>query len=271
MKGMRFMKIYEILDYEEKRFIGVLLYYEQKKEFIIELSEHLDEWTAPLLFANLVKQHIFTVPRDLSFLWVKERIIPSGRQNITSILKNHKLESYDEMKFLELSRGRCSQDSLYIKKADKLPEYVRTRNEKNIVDCILCDKRVLLCFFVDGTVRKIDLNTISDMDDVDKILKNDSLYQSCEIGIGGYFITFNDSIDIAADVLYETGVRIPLSRNDFICFAQNNVLDTSQCCEILSCSRQNISYLVKQEKLHAIKENVKGNLYLKADVSRNKW
>lgn len=271
MKGMKFMKIYEILDCEEKRSIGVLLYYEQKKECIIELQENLDEWTAPLLFSSLVKKNIYTVPRDLSFLWVKERVIPSGRQNISAILKNHKLESYDEMKFLELSKGKCSQDSLYIKKIDTLPEYVISREKRNIVDCVACDEYVLLCFFMDDVVKKIDLNRLSNLDDVDKILKNNKLFQSCEVGAGGYFITFNDSIDIAAGVLYEMGVTIPLSRNDFMCFARNNLLDTSECCNILGCSRQNVSYMVKQEQLSAIKENVKGNLYLKGDVLRNMW
>lgn len=271
MKGMRSMKIYEILDYEEAQSIGVLLYYEQKKECIIELQENLDEWTAPLLFSNLVKKNRYTVPRDLSFLWVKERVIPSDRQNISAILKNHKLEAYDEMKFLELSKGKCAQDSLYIKKIDVLPEYVIKRERQNIADCIACEDHVLLCFFMDDAVKKIDLNTISNVDDVDKILKNKKLYQSCEVGIGGYFITFNDSIDLAACMLYERGVTIPLSRNDFICFAQNNLLDTSQCCKMLECSRQNISYMVKQKQFSAVRENVKGNLYLKGDVLRNMW
>ena len=64
--------------------------YEKEKSFIIELTDSLDEWNAPLLFTNLVKKRIYTVPRDLSLLWVKERIIPSGRQNIRDILNNHK-------------------------------------------------------------------------------------------------------------------------------------------------------------------------------------
>jgi len=52
---------------------------------------------------DLLDTQIVLRPRDLSFLWVKERIIPSGRQNISAILKNHKMDAYDEMKFLELS------------------------------------------------------------------------------------------------------------------------------------------------------------------------
>lgn len=54
MKGIRSMKIYEILDEENRSSVGVLLYYEKKREFIVELQESLDEWTAPLLFSGLV-------------------------------------------------------------------------------------------------------------------------------------------------------------------------------------------------------------------------
>lgn len=39
------MKIYEILDAANKLSIGVLLYYEKKKEFVIELQSKVDEWT----------------------------------------------------------------------------------------------------------------------------------------------------------------------------------------------------------------------------------
>ena len=124
------MKIFEIIDEENKLLAGILLYYEKEGTCIIELPEYLDEWTAPLLFASYVKKKIYTIPRDISFLWVKERVIPSGRQNIKSILAQHHMESYDEMKFLEISAGRCSQDSLYIRKIDDLPEFVKKKTRE---------------------------------------------------------------------------------------------------------------------------------------------
>lgn len=270
MKGMRSMKIFEILDYENNRSVGVLLYYEKKKDFIVELQEDLDEWTAPLLFAELVKRHIYTAPRDMSYLWVKERVIPSGRQNISQILKNQKMEAYDEMKFLELANGKCAQDSLYIRKIDEVPKYVTDR-KKTIVDCVACGQHSILCFFVDESVRKIELQNFTDVEGVKKVLHNDMLYQSCMVGTGGYFITFNDSIDIPSSTLYERGEKLPLTRNDFICFARNNLLDTSESCDLLECSRQNIAYLVRKEQLEPMKEDIKGNLYLKGEVLRQTW
>ena len=41
---------------------------------------------------------------------------------------------------------------------------------------------------------------------------------------------------------------------------------TTEACDSLQCSRQNLAYMVKKEQIDPIKEDVKGNLYLKGDV-----
>ncbi len=271
MKGTKYMKIFEINDEAEKLFIGILLYYEKDKTCIIELSDELDEWTAPLLLTSFVKKGIYTIPRDISFLWVQERVIPSGRQNIGSILTHHKLKSYDEMKLLELADGRCSQDALYIKKIESIPDYVRQRQLKNLIDIVALEGYHLLCFFTDMTIKKVDLKSFTGNSKIEKILTNERLFNSCKLGTGGYYATFNDSIDIPAWKLYKEGLTIPLQYKDFISFVQKNLYDTSDSCAELECSRQNITYLNKQNLLTPIKENVKGNLYLKGDVIKSRW
>lgn len=264
------MKIFQIIDEENALLVGVLLYYEKARTCIIELPEYLDEWTAPLLFTSYVKKKIYTIPRDISFLWVKERVIPSGRQNIKAILEHHHMQVYDEMKFLEISEGRCSQDSLYIRKAEHLPDFVVKRQQKNIVECVMCENHTLLCFFADEILKKIELKKI-DIEDLNKVINNERLYQSGKVGTSGYFITFNDSIDVQASVLYKAGETIPLKLSDFKMFVQKNVLDTTESCNLLECSRQNISYIVNQQRLVPVKEEVRGNLYLKGDVLRTMW
>ena len=270
------MKIYEIYDRENEISIGTLLYYEKSRTFIIELQDYLDEWTAPLLdewtapllLTSFVKKGIFTIPRDISLLWVQERIIPSGRQNIGMILSNHKLKEYDEMTFLEKSGGRCSQDSLYIRKLTQMPDYAAIRRRKNLKDCVLCADYTLLCFFLDGSVKKVDLSTFAndDQPNIEKILRNDRLYNSGRITAGGYAVTFNDSMDLSASSLYKNGTDIPLTLEDFYSFVKKNVLDTTETCDALQCSRQNLAYMVKKGHLAPIKEDVQGNLYLKGDV-----
>ena len=79
MKGTKYMKIFKIIDEENDLLSGVLLYYEKSRTAIIELPEYLDEWNAPLLFTGYIKKKIYTIQRDMSFCWIKERVIPSGR------------------------------------------------------------------------------------------------------------------------------------------------------------------------------------------------
>lgn len=275
------MKIFEIIDGDKDNSVGTLLYYEKERTCIVELQEYLDEWSAPFLFANYVKNKIYTIPRDVSALWVRGRVIPSGRQNISDILKVHHLKEYDEMKFLELSEGRCSQDEMYIRQLDKLPEFVVERQQKNLSECVILGADNILCFFRDGNTRKIDLKKILKKDSVvqpldrlaglDKVLDHDSLYKSGKIGTGGYFVTFNDSIDIPADILYGSGEEITLGLGDFKTFVRHNIIDTTESCDMLECSRQNISYMVNQGQMSAVKEAVRGNLYLKGEILSNRW
>ncbi len=265
------MKIYEIIDEGDPSPLGVLLYYKKSKTFIVELREALDEWTAPLHFTRQVREGIYTMPRTLSRMWARARIIPPDRQNIGDILKNSGMKEYDEMRLLELSSGRCSQDFMHIRKTSHLPDYVKARNQKNLVDCTLTDKGYIICFFNNGIVKKVRPEDIADYPDMDKVISNKKLYRSGSVGVGGYYITFNDSIDIPAYILYNAGEEIPVGLDDFLAFAGNNLLDTSESCRVCNCSRQNLSNMLKNEFLAPVKENVKGNLYLKGEVLKNTW
>ena len=106
---------------------------------------------------------------------------------------------------------------------------------------------------------------------IDKVMENQLLFSSCMLGSDDYYITFNDSIDVPSWLLYEKGQLVPLTYEDFLSFTKNNIVDTSDSCMILECSRQNLAYMVKQEQLKPLKEDVKGNLYLKKDVLKLRW
>ena len=266
------MKHYRIYDQDNQIEIGTLLYYEGDKAFIIELREELDAWTAPLMFAGMVERGSYTVPRELGILWVRERIIPPDRQNIAAILANHHLKEYDEMKLLELSAGRCAQDGMMIERQEELPEYVLQRQKKNIVDVLPRDDNELLCFFEDDTVRKVVLGSLQSTlrEGLQHVLQNRQLYESCRVGSGGYYVTFNESIDIPAAVLYRNGKKLPLSLKDFYAFVRRNLSDTTESCTLLGCTRQNLAYMVKQGWITPVREEVKGNLYLKGDLVRSR-
>lgn len=265
------MKIFQIIDRETGEVQGTLLYAEKDKVFIVELAETLDEWSAPLLFSGFVKRGIYTIPRDISLAWVRERIIPSGRQNIAAILTKQKMKEYDEIRFLEISEGRCSQDNLYLKRIDEIPEYVKERQQHNLMGAFPAFGDSLMCFFANDEVKKVNLEKLPDLEGINKVLKNRELFDSAKVGFAGYFVTFDNAIDIPATALYEAGESLPLTKADFVSFVRNNVLDTSEACALLECSRQNLAYLGSQKRLSPIKEGASGNLYLKEDLLRTRW
>lgn len=265
------MKIYDIFDSELDTAIGVLLYYEKDDAFIIELQDNLTEWNAPLLFANYVKQHIFTVQREESRLWVRERIIPSGRQNIQDILDTHHLKKYEEIKFLEISHGKCSQDSMYLKKADIMPEYVLSRQHRNLLDVTPLAGYRLLCLFRDNKMKIVSLSDLKKSEDVSKILANGALFESCKVSPGGYAASFNNFIDLPASTLYEIGFEIPFTVDDIKTVVEKNVLSTTESCSLLECSRQNIAYMVDLQQLVPLKKDDMGSLYLKGELLQTRW
>ncbi|MCI5622941.1 hypothetical protein [Anaerostipes sp.] len=267
------MKSYAIYDegLDRESAIGYLFYYEKAKSFIIELCKDLDEWDAPLLFQGLVRKGIYTVSRDISLMWVKERVIPSGRQNIGSILKNYKMKEYSEMALLSLSKGRCSQDSCYIAEVseEKIPETIKDRMRKNVCECFQTEDKQLVCMFKDDTVRKVDLTRLIERyKDILYVLKNKELLDSVQVGVGGYSIVFNESIEIQSYDLREIGLLLPLTANDFYNFVSRNIVDATQACEMLQCSRQNLSYLVKEDKIKPVICGTKENMYLRGELER---
>lgn len=267
------MKSYAIYDADLNRTIpiGYLFYYEKAEEFVIELCEDLEEWDAPLLFQGLVRQGIYTVSKEESLLWVKERVIPSGRQNIGMILKNHRLKEYSEMALLALSKGRCSQDACYLEEVpeENMPENITKRRRKNVRECFVTEDKQLLCMFKDNTVRKVDLTKLVDSyNSVVHVLKNEDILRSAKVGVGGYSVTFHGTIEVPAFELRKVGILLPLTTDDFCGFVRNTVIDTTEACDKMQCSRQNLSYMVKEGKVTPVIRGTKENLFLKGEIER---
>ena len=119
--------------------------------------------------------------------------------------------------------------------------------KKNIWECFPTEDNQLICLFKDGVVKKVDLMLLLEpYKDLSYVLKNRMLLDSMEIGAGGYSIIFNNSIEIQTADLRRTGLSLPLTSKDFYNFVRRNVMDTTKTCDMLQCSRQNLSYLVKE-------------------------
>ena len=85
------MKTFAIRNEEDKKKkdLGYLIYYEKEKRFYIELPDDADPWETPLLLSSCLKRGEKTINAYWSKNWVQQRIVPSDRQNLGSILKDN--------------------------------------------------------------------------------------------------------------------------------------------------------------------------------------
>ncbi|HDV8367946.1 DNA-binding protein [Bacillus toyonensis] len=60
------------------------------------------------------------------------------------------------------------------------------------------------------------------------------------------------------------------SKEELIKFVNDEIVNTSEALEILECSRQNLSKLVKSGTLVPIKEMVRDKLFFKEDILNRK-
>ena len=269
------MKIFAIRDEaEHKRDLAWLLYYEGAKKFYIELPEDADPWQTPLLLSSFAKRGERSVNSYWSELWVRQRIIPSDRQNIGQILKEHHLKEYDEYGLLMLSMGRCAQDDYYLAPIteESLPPEILKRFEQRIEDLVPLEKNRLLVFFRDGSVKKCDLTAMFEKESDYAILtKQPAYFRNVQLQPGGHGIQWSDRLTVSDHELYAMGVAVPLTLEDFRSFVAERIVNAQEAAELLGCSRQYINELVKSCKLQPVKVSEKSTLFWKSDLLKRLW
>lgn len=271
------MKIYAVRDEAEKeprKDLAYLIYYENEKCFYTELPEDADQWETPLLLASFAKRGILTVGAYYSMLWVRQRIIPTDRQNLGQILKENGLDEYDEHTFLTLAEGRCAQDSYFLTEIQEkeLPESFEARYRKRIEDVTPIEDGWLLVFFRDGCVKRCDVRALTEGDRrFMAILNQKALFDAVKVSVGGYEISWGENLTIADFRLYDGGMQSGFTLGDFEHFARNSLVNTSGAARICNCSRQNIDGLVSGGRLHVVRQDSRNRLFLKSEVMKCKW
>ncbi len=95
---------------------GIVEYNEKNKQFRLYIRKDTQYKVYPIFMQAMVyKQNMFVAEPDLAIQWVKERLIPSYRQNIDTILMSLGLSEYDEYELLKAGSGKCPQDDIYLK------------------------------------------------------------------------------------------------------------------------------------------------------------
>lgn len=254
--------------------LAYLFYYEKDKLFYTELPEDAEPWETPLLLSSFAERGIKTVDSYWSLRWVQQRIVPSDRQNIGMVLKENGLTEYDEFKLLMLARGRCAQDDCYleeIRQAD-LPEAICRRFQKRVENVLPLGNLQLLVFFCDGNIKKCDLTDYFQEHAKFRILtQRADCFEGVRVQTGGYGVIWDVNLNISDTELDQMGTEIPLTASDFKNYADRNIINAAEACEILGCSRQNINELVKHGKLHPLKIWERNTLFLRSEVVKRLW
>lgn len=259
---------------KNKKELAYLLYYEKEKRFYIELPEDADPWETPLLLSSFLKHGEKTVNSYWSLMWVRQRIVPSDRQNLGQVLKENGLREYDEFELLMAAKGRCAQDDYFLDEISEgqLLKAFSSRYEKRIEDVVPLKNGRLLVFFRNGKLKKVDINKIAGMDPhLPAIMKQDILFNNVMIQPGGYGVQWNERVMLADYVLYSSGEDIPLDLEDFRSFVSNRVIGTAEAMELLSCTRQNMNDLIRRGKLTPVKKEQKNTLFFKSEILQRNW
>lgn len=91
----------------------------------MRLSPKVDKIKDPLMIAAIAQGGYTEIGPEMTLRWVRERIIPPNRMNITEILRAAKLPEYDELGMFIWHKGKCCQDNMYMEELapDEEPEF----------------------------------------------------------------------------------------------------------------------------------------------------
>ncbi|MBQ7920795.1 MAG: hypothetical protein IJ324_12750 [Lachnospiraceae bacterium] len=103
------------------------------------------------------------------------------------------------------------------------------------------------------------------------ILADDKLFREMKMQTDGYGITWEEQLSISCYDLFEIGTLLPLSASDFHDYIIYRTVGTTETCDILECTRQNVDDLIRRDKLSPIRSYAKSRLFLRSDVEKRLW
>ncbi|WP_026488614.1 hypothetical protein [Butyrivibrio sp. XBB1001] len=94
--------------------VATLQYDERKREFRIFIPQGQDLKKLPMMLRASASKGEYTMSPQNSMVWVRNRIVPSERQNIGLFLKSYGLNNYREDLILEKTNGESIQDNFVV-------------------------------------------------------------------------------------------------------------------------------------------------------------
>ena len=94
--------------------VAVLYYDTDKNRFKININNDADILKLPLSLKMHAELGRFELNEDFSMDWVRARVCPPSRHNITTILREIGLSEYDEFGILMHTKGVSLMDDLFL-------------------------------------------------------------------------------------------------------------------------------------------------------------
>ncbi|SDB28707.1 hypothetical protein SAMN02910298_01392 [Pseudobutyrivibrio sp. YE44] len=145
---------------------------------------------------------------------------------------------------------------------------MKERQKNNIYECFPIVENRIICLLNDDTVLEVDLRKcLEDVPKLETILSNERLLSTLKVDAGGYSVSINEDIIIEKRVLLEHGIVIPIYAQVFRDFAKHSIVNTTEACTMLECTRQNMSHLIKTNVLHPLKNGWRENVFLRGEIT----
>jgi len=96
------------------RQVGTFSYDTVTKQFAMTVSKEIPPEDLPLSLENHANRQRFELSHEQTLSWIRGRICPPGRHNISEILRDNNLEHYDEFALLMITMAKCGMDDLYL-------------------------------------------------------------------------------------------------------------------------------------------------------------
>ena len=265
------MRLYRLRDGANEA-AGTLAYlecYERPRAYFFELAPDADAWDLPFILHEFAQRGMRTIDATWSRRWVESRLVPPERQNLGEVLRTNGLETYDELRLLELTGGRCSQDACYLVPAgsEQPSAWYGQRVASRLADVYAIGGFGLLSVFGDGEVRVCSARELlGGRRPFARVLSDEAVFARVALQAGGHGAQWGEALAAPCAELREAGTLLPLDPDDLRSLIGQSVCDTAEAAQMLGCSRQNVSDLVRRGKLPVLKAGPRGTLFLRADV-----
>lgn len=175
----------------------------------------------------------------------------------------------DELRLLELTEGRCSQDGCYLVPVsyDATPAWYRERVGTRLLDAYALGGFRVLASFRDGKTCVCPIGELLEGRRLfARLISDEAVFTRAALQSGGHGVCWGSSLCVSSDELREAGQDLSLEAPDIAAVSQQALCDVREAAELLGCSRQNISDLVRRGKLVPLKTSARSMLFLRADV-----